>query len=358
MKQEIEDYRNCFKDQAYFPEKITRISFNPNINDSDLVFEGQNNPFQIDQLKILDSKSSRCLSHKTQVFFCPENPYIRNRGTHTQEVTATAKTIGGFLGLNTELIEASALGHDLGHGPAGHLFEQTTEKLGLEFKHERFSGIIATSIERSGDGLNLTKETLKGILEHSRGDGELTTNKKSVNENSVVMYADKFSYLFSDISDLQRQKIISNEDLEIINSLFPGGQRERTNQCIFALIKESAENGFVSFNNSETADNFNKVKKIMYKYYGELNRQALAETIKLAYSSIDEIGQLQKYDPTMVLALMTDSELAKIGRIAENRRVDFDDLKDFGVFEIIKRGFLEGQTYKDLNIRLQQKIYQ
>ena len=358
MKQEIENYRNCFKDQACFPEEITRISFNPKIIDSNLDFENLVNPFIIDQNKISNSKSFRRLSDKTQVFFSPENPHIRNRNTHTQEVVATAKIIGGFLGLNTELIEASALGHDLGHGPAGHLFEQTSEKLGIEFKHERFSGIIATSIERNGDGLNLTKETLKGMLEHSRGANELTVDKQSSNENLVVMYADKISYIFSDVNDLKRLKIISSEDDETINFLFPGKQREQVNQCIFALIKESAENGFVSFIDSETAKNFKKVKEIMYKYYGKLNRQALAETIKMAYGSIDEISQLQKYDPTILLALMTDNELSKVGKIAENRRVDLNDLKDFGVFEIIGRGFLESQNYKDLDIRLQQKIYQ
>lgn len=356
MNKEIETYKNGLADKAYIPKEIIRVSFNPYIKDSDLDFEGQTDPFMIDRNKILSSKAFRCEPNKTQVFTNPDNPYIRTRAVHTGEVVVNSSYISSVLGLNSQLTEAQAYGHDLGHGPFGHLFEKVSQNLGIPFRHERFSGIIATQIERKGDGLNLTKETLQGILDHSRGSGELTPSKNSLNENLVVMYSDKISYIFSDINDLKRLGWISPTDLETINSLFPGDQRERVNQCIFALIKESAMNGYVSFNDSKIAQSFKTIKSLLYEYYGKLNHNNLAETIKIVYDCVDHVHQLQKYDPTLILALMTDNELLKLGSIASCKRVDFDDLKTFGVFEIIENGCLENKNYQDLNARLQQRL--
>ena len=352
MKQEIETYKNSLIDEACQPKSIIRVSFCDYKDDTDLVYEGQVDPFIIDRNKILCSKAFRCESDKTQVFTNPDSPYIRTRAIHTSEVVATSNYISNVLGLNSHLTDAQSYGHDLGHGPFGHLFEQVSQDLGVPFRHERFSGIIATQIERKGNGLNLTKETLRGILDHSRGTGELTTSK-GPNENLVVMYSDKISYIFSDINDLQRLGWISQKDLKTIDTLFPGNQRERVNQCIFALIKESAEKGKVSFADSPEAQNFISIKNLMYEYYRKQNHKDLAETIKIVYDCVDHIQQLQKYDPTLLLALMTDRELFKLGSVASCRRVKLEDLKTFGVFETIENGCLEGKNYQYLNSRLE-----
>jgi dGTPase len=342
--------------KAYHPQKITRISFNTNLHDPDLVFEKRVNPFEIDQNKILFSKAFRRESDKTQVFFNPSNPHIRNRSSHTHEVIAIANSIGHSLNLNTELIKASALGHDLGHGPAGHLFEKVSQDLGIKFRHERFSGIISSFIERNGNGLNLTKETLNGILDHSRGSGELVINKNSPNENLVVMYSDKIAYVFSDINDLKRLGWISLSEYKLIDSYFPGNQRDRVNQCIFALIQESFDKSRVSFSDSDIAQKFKKVKDIMYEHYSKINQKVLIKTIKTVYDCIDHITQLQKYDPTLIIALMTDKELSKLGSLSSQRTLKLDDLKNFGVFELIKNGFLASKTYADLDLKLRQKL--
>lgn len=358
MSAETKAYQNCLKDQAFYPQEVVRISLNPNINDPDLENGVDNNPYLLDQSKILQSKASRREAHKTQVFFDPSNPHIRTRLFHTFDVVGTGCVTGNLLGLNTELIRAQTFGHDIGHAPAGHLFEQVTKSLGLpEFRHEQFGVIVAGFIERGGDGLNLTRETLMGMYEHSRGNSSLQSNQYSLQESLVTMYSDKIGYITADFNDLQRQNIISDSDIRTINSLLPGIQREKTNQCIQALCQETQQKGRVSFFESETAQNFAQVKDIMYRYYTQLNRNALVEKIKAAYDSLDKIPELEKYDKTMLLALMTDKELSQMDNISCNRKLSLGDLSDFGIFEIIELGFLEGQTYTDLNRRISQTIY-
>jgi len=359
MSPEIKPCFNCLTDNAHYPSKSSiRVSLNPELIDADLVLENPDDPYTLDQTKILHSKAFRRLTNKTQVFFDSDNTHIRTRASHTYEVTAIATTISSLLGLNTDLVRASALGHDLGHAPAGHLFEQVINPLtGVKFRHERFSAILASFIERGGDGLNLTQETLKGIYEHSRGKAELTTDGVSLQESLVVMYADKIAYITADINDLHRQNLFSETDYKFIDSLLPGTQRDRVNQCVTALIQESHQMKRVSFKESDTAIKFSKVKDLMHDYYQLLNRRSLAENIKTVYGSLDEIYQLQKYDKTMLLGLMTDHELNQINTISCNKRLTLDDLADFGIFEIIQLGFLEGQTYTDLDQRVYQAVY-
>lgn len=356
MKQEFESYRDCLKDQAYHPVKIVRISFNPNINDSDdLIFDDINNQFNVDENKILNSRSFRRETDKTQAFFRLDNPHVRTRSSHTNEVVAIATTISRYLGLNTDLVEASAFGHDIGHGPMGHLYEKVLSSLGVDFHHERFSGIVATSIERQGDGLNLTKETLTGILEHSSGAGGSNVSQTSPNENRVLMYSDKFAGMFSDVNDFQRYGLLYEKDCSEIDSLFPGNQRNRVNECILALIKESAEKGCVSFEDSNVAQKFKELKNIMYtKKYKKINSSRRSEMLKIVYDAVANIPELQNYDPTIVTALMTNREVYSLDSIAEFERVKLDDLKNFGVFESITDGSLSGKKYNDLDLQLRQ----
>jgi HD domain len=358
MAAEIEKYQDCLKDQAYQPHDPIRISLNPNISDPDLFLEIPQNPYIIDQSKLLQSKAIRRLSNKTQVFFDPDNPHTRTRLTHTHEMVAVGTTISSVLGLNTELVRAQTLGHDIGHAPAGHLFEQVTKSLGLpEFRHEHFSTIVASFIERGGDGLNLSRETLKGIYEHSRGSSSFQSNSDSLPESLVTMYSDKIAYITSDFNDLKRQNLISNIDIELINSLFPGIQRDKVNQCVLGLCQETFQKGRVSFFDSPVAKNFSRVKDVLYNYYAGLNRTSLAEKIKNAYGSLDQVHELEKYDKTILIALMTDKELFQLDNLSCNRRLRLDDLLNFGVFEILQLGFLEGQTYTDLDSRVSQLIY-
>ncbi|MBC7143244.1 MAG: deoxyguanosinetriphosphate triphosphohydrolase [Rhodobacteraceae bacterium] len=130
-------------------------------------------PFQRDRDRIIHSSAFRRLKHKTQVFVEHEGDYYRTRLTHTIEVAQVARTIAGHLGLNTDLAEAVALAHDLGHPPFGHTGEDALAELMAPyggFDHNAQAIRIVTRLERhyaDFDGLNLTWETLEGIAKHN-----------------------------------------------------------------------------------------------------------------------------------------------------------------------------------------------
>jgi dGTPase len=131
------------------------------------------NPFERDRDRIIHASAFRRLKEKTQVFVAHEGDHYRTRLTHSLEVAQIARSIARALGLDSDLAETIALGHDLGHPPFGHAGEEE-----LERQMSRFGGFdhnvqtfrVLTEIERrypSFDGLNLTWETLEGVIKHN-----------------------------------------------------------------------------------------------------------------------------------------------------------------------------------------------
>lgn len=152
--------------------------------------------FQRDRDRILYSRAFRRLSGKTQVFLSVKDDHVRNRLTHTLEVNQIAQTISKALGLNIELTEAIALGHDLGHTPFGHVGERTLNHImngcykvsdfninihesQKGYKHNLQGVRVANELEESS--LNLTKETLWGIMNHSK-----LKYKSCVKNNDII----------------------------------------------------------------------------------------------------------------------------------------------------------------------------
>lgn len=129
--------------------------------------------FQRDRDRIIHSSAFRRLKHKTQVFVEHEGDFYRTRLTHSIEVAQVARTISGALGLNTDLTEAVALAHDLGHTPFGHTGEDALDALMQPyggFDHNAQTLRIVTRLEQhyaEFDGLNLTWDTLEGIAKHN-----------------------------------------------------------------------------------------------------------------------------------------------------------------------------------------------
>ncbi len=124
--------------------------------------------FQRDRDRIIHCRAFRRLKHKTQVFLIPHSDHYRTRLTHTLEVSQISRTVARALGLNEDLTEAIALGHDLGHTPFGHDGERAlNEIMPGGFSHNMQGKRVVQVIEKDGRGLNLTAEVIDGIQGHS-----------------------------------------------------------------------------------------------------------------------------------------------------------------------------------------------
>ena len=163
--------------------------------------------FQRDRDRILHSNSFRRLKHKTQVYIAPKGDHYRTRMTHTLEVAQIGRTMARALRLNEDLVEAIAMGHDLGHTPFGHVGEQARRDVCGHFEHNEQSLRIVDALENDGKGLNLTKEVKDGILNHS---GNL---KARTLEGSLIKYADRIAYLCHDYDDAESMGLISADKL-------------------------------------------------------------------------------------------------------------------------------------------------
>ena len=191
--------------------------------------------FQRDVDRITHSKAFRRLKHKTQVYLRPEGDHYRTRLTHTLEVSRLARTIARALDLNEDLTEAMALGHDLGHTPFGHAGERALNKIYEEgFKHYEQSLRVVDILERDGRGLNLCYETRMGILHHTHGAPDDTT------EATVVRLADRIAYINHDLDDTIRAGILRTEDVpDMIRTRCGERNSERINSIMLDLIENS-----------------------------------------------------------------------------------------------------------------------
>ncbi|MBS5082708.1 MAG: deoxyguanosinetriphosphate triphosphohydrolase [Clostridiales bacterium] len=193
--------------------------------------------YQRDRDRILHCKSFRRLKHKTQVFLTPLGDHYRTRLTHTLEVSQTARTIAQALGLNDNLAEAIALGHDLGHTPFGHSGESAlNEVCPLGFTHFEQSVRVVELLEKKGKGLNLTWEVRDGIFNHR------TSGNPGTLEGKVVRLSDKIAYINHDIDDAERAGILREEDIPIeYREILGFTIRERLNTLIHDIVRNSEE---------------------------------------------------------------------------------------------------------------------
>ena len=198
--------------------------------------------FMVDRDRIIHCKSFRRLKHKTQVYIRTFGDHYRTRLTHTLEVAQIARTIGIGIGLNEMLIEAIALGHDLGHVAFAHNGEEVLDKfLDSGFRHNEQSVRIVEKLERNGRGLNLTKEVIDGILNHS-GLGNKENNSKTL-EGRIVKYSDKIAYLNHDIDDsiragLLREEYLPKEAIKVLGN----NHSQRIQVLVTDMVNETQKN--------------------------------------------------------------------------------------------------------------------
>ena len=197
--------------------------------------------YQRDIDRIVHSKSFRRLMHKTQVFLQPEGDHYRTRMTHTLEVARIASTITRALGLNEDLAEAIAMGHDLGHTPFGHAGEVAlTQCLGKPFRHNEQSLRVVDVLEKDGQGLNLTHEVRNGILCHTNDPWPNTL------EGQIVRRSDQIAYVNHDIDDAIRAGILTNDDIpDAITDILGHSHSVRINTLVTDAIYTSREAGTV-----------------------------------------------------------------------------------------------------------------
>lgn len=198
--------------------------------------------FQRDNDRIVHSKAFRRLMHKTQVFLSPEGDHYRTRMTHTLEVNRIARTITRALGLNEDLAEAIAMGHDLGHTPFGHAGEAALSScLGKPFYHNEQSLRVVDILANDGQGLNLTNEVRMGILGHTGPYLPETL------EGQIVRRSDQIAYVNHDIDDAIRAGILSAADLpKSIVAVLGERHSQRIDTLVCDVIQTSREAGTIS----------------------------------------------------------------------------------------------------------------
>ncbi|MEJ2165952.1 MAG: HD domain-containing protein [Desulfobacterales bacterium] len=239
---------------------------------------GYRQAYSVDVDRILHSLAYARYIDKTQVFYLVKNDHITHRVLHVQLVSKIARTIGRFLGLNEDLIEAIALGHDIGHAPFGHdgerFLSEICRKNGIGFFHHNLQSVqFLERVERKGKGWNLCLQTLDGILCH---DGELHNerllpaitqtfggmdaqiaakrNNPSTElipmtlEGCVVRIADTVSYIGRDIEDAIRLGLIKRSALPPRSVAVLG---DTNGTIVFNLVTDiilnSYENPYIAF---------------------------------------------------------------------------------------------------------------
>ena len=216
--------------------------------------------YQRDSDRIVHCKAFRRLMHKTQVFLRPEGDHYRTRMTHTLEVSRIARTITRALGLNEDLSEAIALGHDLGHTPFGHAGESAlSDCLGTEFCHNEQSLRVVDVLANNGAGLNLTHEVRLGILGHTGPHIPKTL------EGQVVRWADRIAYINHDIDDAIRAGVLSDEDIpRDISRVLGANHSQRIDTLVCNIIVISREAGAIVFEPS-VENALNDLRSFMFE---------------------------------------------------------------------------------------------
>jgi len=270
-------------------------------NDEEEVNQGHRQSFSVDGDRILHSLAYSRYIDKTQVFYLIKNDHITHRVLHVQLVSKIARTIGRLLRLNEDLIEAIALGHDIGHTPFGHdgekILSSLCESHGIgQFFHNIQSVRFLQEIERKGKGWNLTLQVLDGIFCH---DGELHSqalepqkdknfetlydemNQKKENlsmdiwpmtlEGCVVRMADTISYIGRDIEDAIRLGLINRKDIpKDCTQVLGDTNGTIVYNLVEDLITNSLEKPYVSFS-AEVGETLRKLKVFneehIYKNY-------------------------------------------------------------------------------------------
>lgn len=250
--------------------------------------------FQRDRDRIVHSKSFRRLMHKTQVFIAAEKDHFRTRLTHTIEVSQIARTISRGLGLNEDLTEAIALGHDLGHTPFGHNGEAVLNRIHEGgFKHNEQSLRVVDYLEGTDTrrGMNLCYEVRDGILNHTGPVRPVTL------EGQVVKISDRIAYINHDIDDALRSGVISEKDLPKDAISYLGNTHgDRIDTLVKDLILES-ENSEYIVQSEDCARYMNELRNFMFANVYHNEKVKKNEELQKIDNIIATLYEYYSYNP-------------------------------------------------------------
>ena len=257
--------------------------------------------YQRDRDRIIHCKSFRRLKFKTQVFLSPEGDHYRTRLTHSMEVSQISRTIGRALRLNEDMIEAAALGHDLGHTPFGHAGERAINKYTGHFAHNEQSVRVVTYYGRQGRGLNLTMEVQDAILCHTGSKLPDTL------EGAIVRRCDRICYLCSDLDDGIRVGLVGPDKLPGMVAMRLGTEPTQILDILVHNIVECSEG---------------KNKIILDPYYDE----AVEEFRDFMFAYVYECPSLEKehHKAEHVIMSLLDLYVKEPQLLPEEVRLNFE----------------------------------
>ena len=290
--------------------------------------------YSIDVDRILHAHAYARYIDKTQVFYLIKNDHITHRVLHVQLVSKIARTIGRYLGLNEDLIEAIALGHDIGHAPFGHDGERYLSELceihGIgSFQHNVQSVQFLDKVERKGVGWNLCLQTLDGILCH---DGEVHNKKlepyaektfasldreletKKTNplttlvpmtfEGCVVRMADTIAYIGRDIEDAIRLNLIKRSELPHDSVKILGNTNGTiVFNLVTDIIQNSFQNDYVAFS-EEVSDALRRLKRFnLERIYLNHSVKKYSSNLRNLFRFLFEkyLSNIERKDPGSVI---------------------------------------------------------
>ena len=238
--------------------------------------------FQRDRDRILNSNAFSRLKEKTQVFLAPCGDHYRTRLVHSLEVSQISRTIARGLGLNEDLVEAIALGHDIGHSPFGHSGEEVLNQVCPHgFSHSENGVRVVNFLANHGKGLNLTYEVIDGIKCHSFGG-----DKAKTLEGRLVSVCDKVAYVNHDIDDAIRAGMLSMDDLPQDCLEVLGSSKSRRISTVARSIIQNSDSDIKM--SSEVSKAQFKLRDYMFKniYYSnkvQLEQDKARNIVKMLY---------------------------------------------------------------------------
>ena len=299
-----------------------------------LNYEPQNQyrtPFQRDRDRIIHSASFRRLKHKTQVFVNTEGDHYRTRITHSIEVAQIARTIAKYLNLNDDLAETLSLAHDLGHTPFGHAGEYALNDCMMNqggFDHNLQTLRIVMFLENKYlkfQGLNLTLETLDGLLKHNgsfydfdkldsiigikKFKNKIKFQNNTSLEAQIASISDDIAYNNHDIQDGIKAKLFTLNELieinffkEIYKSYKRNIKRENKDIIIYQIIRDSI-NLMVKdiIRNSINKIKKNKIKKLLDVQNNENQTVIFSEKFQNIETEIKQFLKIKMYNNKNVM---------------------------------------------------------